>query len=109
MGGFEVKTMSVFLLRMIGTRGTRQSFACLLYHPRNIACLVTNTFVSLASYMLTSSSSNTLMYPASAVLGMLRREFLAMDGTMGMSFAGCQMFQGNLPMVFAAVCVPSGS
>ena len=104
-----MKTVSVFLLRMIETRGTRQSFACLLYHPRNIACLVTNTFVSLTSYMLTSSSSNTVMYLASPVLGMLRREILAVDGTMWMSFAGCWMFQGNSLMVSAAVRVPSGS
>jgi hypothetical protein len=40
VGGFVVKTMSVFLLMAIGMRGTRHSFAFLSYHPRNIACLV---------------------------------------------------------------------
>jgi hypothetical protein len=109
VGGFIVKTMSMFLLRTIGMRGMRHSFAFLSYHPRNIACLVTTTFVSLASYMLISLSSKTVMYPASAILGMLRREFLVMVGTMCISLAGWQMSCGSLLMVSAAVCVLSGS
>ncbi len=49
VGGFVVKTVSVFSFRMVGTRGTRHSFAVLSYHPCKIACHVTNPFVSLAS------------------------------------------------------------
>ncbi len=72
----------MFLLRTMGTRGRHHSFACLLYHPHNIAFLVTNTFVSLASYIFISLSSNTVMYPASNVLGMLKSELLVMEGKM---------------------------
>ncbi len=79
VGGFVVKTMSVFSLRMVGTRGTRHSFAGLLFYPCKIACRITNIFVSLALYILISLSSNTMIYPTSAVLGMLRREFLVID------------------------------
>jgi hypothetical protein len=81
VGGFVVKTVSVFSFRMVGTRGTRHSFAVLLFYPRKIACCVTNTFVTLALYILISLSSNTMIYPTSAVLGMLRREFLVIDRT----------------------------
>ncbi len=109
VGGFVVKIMSMFLLRSIGMRGTHHSFAFLSYHPCNIACLITNTVVSLASYMLISLSSKTVMYLVSAILGMLRREFLVMVGTMCISLAGWWMSCGSLLMVSAAVHVPSGS
>jgi hypothetical protein len=109
VGGFVVKTVSVFLLRTIGMRGMRHSFAYLSYHPYNIACLFTNTFVFLALYMLISLSSKTVMYLASAILGMLRREFSVMVGTMCISLAGWGMSYGSSLMVFAAVRVPSGS
>jgi hypothetical protein len=107
--GFIVKTVSEFLLRTIGMRGTCHSFAFLFYHPCNIACLVTNTIVSLALYMLISLSLKTVIYPESAILGMLRREFSVMVGTMCISLAGWQMSCGSLLMVLAAVCVVSGS
>jgi hypothetical protein len=109
VGGFAVKIVSVFLLSTMGTRGMRHSFACLLYHPCNIAFLVTNTVVSLASYLFISSSLYTVMYPASAILGMLRSELLVMEGMMWISFAGWRMSKGSSLMVSAAVRVPFGS
>jgi hypothetical protein len=59
--------------------------------------------------MLISSSSKTVMYPASAISGMLRREFSVMVGTMCISLAGWRMSCSSLLIVSAAVCVPSGS
>ncbi len=109
MGGFVVKTVSVFLLRTIGMKGMCHSFTVLSYHPHIIACPVTNTFVSLVLYMLISLSSKTVMYPASAILGMLRREFLVMVGTMCISLASWRMSCGSLLMVSPTVRVPSGS
>ncbi len=71
--------------------------------------MVINIFVSLASYMLISWSSNTVIYPASAVLGMLRRELLVIDGMRWMSFTSWPMSKGSSLMESAAVCVPLGS
>ncbi len=73
VGGIKVSTVSVFSLSTILTSGTCHSFALLLYHLRNIASLVTDIFVILASYMFNSSSSNTVMYPACTIFGMLSR------------------------------------
>ncbi len=47
-----------------------------------------------------------MIYPVSAVLGMLRREYLVIDGTRWMSFAGWQMSKGSSLMESAAVPMP---
>ncbi len=109
VGGFVVKTVSVFSFRTVGTKGTCYSFAVLSYQTHKIARHVTNIFVSLSLYMLISWSLNTVMYPASAVLGMLRKEFLVIDGTRWMSFAGWRMLKGSSLMESAAVRVLLGS
>ena len=59
--------------------------------------------------MFTSSPSKTVMYPAAANLGMLRREFLSMVGTMCTSFAGWRTLWCSCWISLAGVCVPSGS
>ena len=89
--------------------GMRHRFAVLSNQPRTIAPLDTFNVVFCASYMLTSSSSNTVIYPASANFAVLRREWVLMDGTMCTSFAGCRTSCASSLTVAADVLVPSGN
>jgi hypothetical protein len=111
VGGIKVSTVFVFSLTTILTSGMHQSFgfALLSYHLHNIASLVTDIFCHFASYMLTSLSSNMVMYLAFAIFWMLRRKFLVMVGTIWISFSGWQMLCCTSLMVSAVLLVPSGS
>ena len=89
--------------------GIRHRFAVLSNQPRNIAPFDTFKVVFCVSYMLTSSLSNTVIYPASANFAVLRREWVSMDSTMWTSFAGCPTLCASSLTVAAAVLVPSGN
>ena len=89
--------------------GIRHRFAVLSNHPRKMAPYDTINVVSCASYILTSSLSNTVIYPASANFAVLRREWVSMEGTMWTSFAGCRTLCVSSLTVAAAVLVPSGN
>ena len=58
--------------------------------------------------MVTWSFSNTVVYPASANLLVLTREFSVMDGTMWMSLAGCPTSCISCFSSVALALVPSG-
>ncbi len=109
VGGLCTKTVLVLLLRTIGTSGMRYKFASLSNQPLKIACLITMTFVFEASYILTSLSSNTIMYPASVNLAVLMSKLVGMLGTMWILHAGWQMLWGRRQMFLAGVDVPSRS
>ena len=89
--------------------GIRHRFAVLSNQPRNIAPFDTFNVVFCVSYMLTSSLSNTVIYPASANFAVLRRAWVLMDSTMWTSFAGCPTLCASSLTVAAAVLVPSGN
>ncbi len=89
--------------------GIRHRLAVLSNQPRNIAPFVTFNVVFCASYILTSSSPKTVIYPASANFAVLRREWVSMEGTMCTSFAGCRTLCASSLTVAAAVLVPSGN
>ena len=89
--------------------GIRHRFALLSNQPRKIAPFDTVKVVFCASYILTSSLSKTVMYPASANFAVLRREWVLTEGTMWTSFAGCRTLCASLLTVAAAVLVPSGN
>ena len=59
--------------------------------------------------MLNSSPSKTVMYPAVANLAVLRRELVAIVGTMWTSLAGCQRSWCSWWRSLAGVRVPLGS
>jgi hypothetical protein len=89
--------------------GIRHRFAVLSNQPHKIAPFDTLIVVSCASYVLTSSLSNTDIYPALANFAVLRREWVSMEGTMWTSFAGCRTLCASSLTVVAAVLVPSGN
>jgi hypothetical protein len=109
VGGLLTSTVSVLLLRTMGTSGIHHRFAILSNHPLNMAACDTVNVVFCASYMFTSLSSKMVMYLAAANLAVLRRELDLMDGTMWMSFVGWRTLCASSLTVAAAVCVPSGS
>jgi hypothetical protein len=74
VGCLLTSTVSVLLLRTMGMSGIRHGFAVLSNQPRNIAPFDTCKVVFCASYILTSSLSKTVIYPASANYAVLRRE-----------------------------------
>ncbi len=88
VGGLRTRTVLVLLFRTISTSGMRYRFASLSNQPLKIACIVTMTSVFEASYTLTSLSSNTVMYPASANFAVPISKLVGMLGTMWMSLAG---------------------
>ena len=89
--------------------GICHRFAVLSNHPRKIAPLDTINVVFCTSYMLTSSLSKTVIYPALANFAVLRREWVSMDGTMWTSFAGCRTLRASSLTVAAADLVPLGN
>ena len=89
--------------------GIHHRFAVLSNQPRTIAPFDTFKVVFHASYILTSSLSKTVIYPALANFAVLRREWVSMDGTMWTSFAGCRTLCASSLTVAAAVLVPLGN
>ena len=109
IGGWRTRTVSVLLLRTIGTNGMRFRFASLSNQPLEIACLATMTLVFEVSYTLTSLSLNTVMYPTSANLAVLMSKLVGMLGPMWTSCAGWRMLWWRRQMLLAGVFVPLGS
>ena len=80
VGSLCTRTVSILLLRTIGTSGMWYRFASLSNQPLKIAFLVTMTSVFEALYTLTSLSSNTVMYPASANFAVLISKLVGTNG-----------------------------
>jgi hypothetical protein len=109
VGGLLTSTVSVLLLRTMGTSGISHRFAFLSNHPLNMAAHDTVNVVFCALYMFTSLLSKTVMYSAAKNLVVLRRELDSTDGTMWMSFAGWRTSCASFLLVAAAFCVLLGS
>ena len=102
MGGLFNRAVSVLTLDTVGSRATLHMPVLLSRHPLITAALVAVIWVLLASYILTCSWSKTVMYPASAILLVLIKEFSLMPGVIWMSLAGALTSYGSVAISVAA-------
>ncbi len=102
VGGLVTRTVSILTLLTMGTSGMRHMPVFVSRHPFMMASLLTKILVLCASYMSTVSLLNTVIYPASANLLVLTREFSWIPGVMCTSLAGWRTLYGRRPMSVAA-------